>query len=90
MHDIGRQGAAALHGGPVVPVFPLQTGPVGLPPQRRANALLATFRQKPQNTFASPGRSTEVFVTVPESRTNAIGSAPRPDAADGGQSWLVG
>ena len=79
-----------MHGALVVPVFPLQTAPAGLPPQRRANALVAIFRQNPQNTFASPGRSTAVFVTVPESRTNAIGSAPRPLAADGGQSWLVG
>ena len=34
--------------------------------------------------------STAVFVTVPESSLKEIGSAPRLDAADGGQSWLVG
>ena len=90
MQAIGRQGAAALHGVPIVPVFVLQTVPAGLPPQRRANALVAILRQKPQNTFISPGRSTAVFVTVPESSLKEIGSAPRLDAADGGQSWLVG
>jgi len=39
VHGMGRQGAAALHGAPVVPVLPVQTLPAGVPPQRRANEL---------------------------------------------------
>ena len=89
-HGMGRQGAAALHGAPVVPVLPVQTLPAGVPPQRRANELSALFLQNAQNTFTWSVRSTAVFVTVPESRTKAIGSAPRLDAGGGGQSWLVG
>ena len=45
VQGIGRHGAAGLHGAPVVPVFPVQTPPVGLPPQRRANALSDLFLQ---------------------------------------------
>ena len=89
-HGMGRQGAAALHGAPVVPVLPVQTLPAGVPPQRRANELRALFLQNAQNTFTWSVRSTAVFVTVPESSTKAIGSAPRLDAGGGGQSWLVG
>ena len=74
----------------MVPVFPVQMVPVAVPPQRRANELRAAFLQNGQNTFTWLVRSTAVFVTVPESRTKAIGSAPRLDAGGGGQSWLVG
>src|SRR5204863_1436029 len=87
---MGRQGAATLHGAPVVPVLPVQTLPAGVPPQRRANELRALFLQNAQNTFTWSVRSTAVFVTVPESSTKAIGSAPRLLAGGGGQSWLVG
>ena len=90
VQGIGRQGAAALHGVPVVPVLPAQTLPAGVPPHRRANELSALFLQNAQNTFGWSVRSTAVFVTVPEFSTKLIGRAPRPDDADGGQSWLVG
>ena len=90
VHGIGRQGDATLHGAPVVPVLPVQTVPPVVPPQRRANELRALFLQYEQNTFTWSGRSTATFVTVPVLRTKAIGSAPRPDAGGGGQSWLVG
>ena len=90
VHGIGKQGAAALHGAPVVPVPPVHTAPAAVPPQRRANVLSALFLQNEQNTFGWSCRSTAVTVTVPELRTKLIGKEPRPDAADGGQSWLVG
>src|SRR5438093_12312916 len=51
VQGIGRQGAAALHGAPIVPVLPAQTLPAGVPPQRRANELRLLFRQKPQKIF---------------------------------------
>ena len=89
-HGIGRHGFAALHGAPVVPVLPVQTVPLVVPPQRRANELRALFLQYEQNTFTWSVRSAAIFVTVPVLRTKAIGSAPRPDAGGGGQSWLVG
>ena len=51
VHGIGRHGAAVLQGAPVVPVLPVQTAPVGVPPQRRANELMFLFLQYEQNTF---------------------------------------
>ena len=51
VHGIGRHGAALLQGAPVVPVLPVQTAPVGVPPQRRANELMFLFLQYEQNTF---------------------------------------
>src|SRR5207247_2411011 len=87
---MGRQGAAALHGAPVVPVLPVQTLPAGVPPQRRANELSALFLQNAQNTFAWSVRSTAVFATVPEFRLKPMIIGPIKFGAAGGQSWLVG
>ena len=73
---IGRHGAATEHGAPVVPVLPVQVAPATVPPHRRAKVFSALFEQKPQKTFTCELKSTAVFVFVPVSSTNEIGSAP--------------
>ena len=87
---IGRHGEATEHGEPVVPVLPVQVAPATVPPHLRAKVFSELFEQKPQKTFTCELKSTAVFVFVPVSSTNEIGSAPSWAAAGGGQSWLVG
>src|SRR5207237_5857579 len=69
VHATGRHGAPlhATHGTPTAHV---QAAPDARPLHRRANVLRLLFLQKPQNTFASSGRSTDVLLTVPERSTH--------------------
>src|SRR5437667_3485534 len=85
VQGIGRHGEATEHGAPAVPVLPVQVAPPTVPPHLRAKVFSPLFEQKPQNTFDWVEKSTAVFVFVPVSSTNEIGSAPSWAAAGGGQ-----